>query len=276
MINSGPLKTAILAARKAGDLIRRHLAQSAGGGAIKVQEKGRYDYVTEVDQQCERVIIDTLRNSYPSHEFLGEEGGSQNQIKDPGGHVHCWVIDPLDGTSNFVHQIPHYAISIAYQIDGRTDQAVVYDPLREELFTASKGRGAFLNNRRIRVSPRIQLEGALLATGFPFRKRRHLDAQMAMMREFFDQIEDVRRIGSAALDLAYVACGRVDGFFEIGLKPWDTAAGALLVREAGGVVVDFAGGEQFDHSGNIIAAPFKLVAPMLKVIQNHAGAGLKQ
>jgi myo-inositol-1(or 4)-monophosphatase len=272
MYNSGPLQTAVLAARKAGDIIRRHRMQSAGA-PVKVQDKGRYDYVTEVDTQCEQVIIETIRQAYPDHSILGEESGHQESEQKSN---HCWIIDPLDGTSNFVHQIPHFAISIAYQVDGKTQQAVVYEPISEELFTASKGRGAFLNNRRIRVSPRIQLDGALLATGFPFRKRRHLPAQIAMLGSFFEHIEDIRRTGSAALDLAYVASGRVDAFWEIGLKPWDVAAGALLVREAGGVVVDFAGGDEFEDSGNIIAAPFKLIAPMLKVIQSHNGPGLRK
>ena len=273
MYNSGPLQTAVLAARRAGDIIRRHRTQNLGS-PVKIQEKGRFDYVTEIDQQCEDMIIQTIKQSYPNHTFLGEESGdSQAEQADK---KHCWIIDPLDGTSNFVHQIPHFSISIAYQVDGKTDQAVVYEPISEELFTASKGRGAFLNNRRIRVSPRIQLDGALLGTGFPFRKRRHLGAQMAMMSDFFEQIEDIRRTGSAALDLAYVASGRFDGFWEIGLKPWDIAAGALLVREAGGVVVDFAGGDEYEHSGNIIAAPFKLIAPMLRVIQTHNGPGLRK
>lgn len=269
MINSGPLQIAIQAARKAGDAMRRHIAQA---GSNPVREKGRFDYVSEVDQQCERIIIDTIRHAYPHHAILGEESGASGGEESE----YCWIIDPLDGTSNFLHGIPHFAVSIALQIRGRTEEGVIYDPLREDLFTAMRGRGAFLNNRRIRVSPRIELEGALFATGFPFRKRRHIDAYLAMFKDFYEHVEDMRRAGSAALDLAYVASGRMDAFWEIGLKPWDMAAGALMVREAGGVVVDFAGGDQFEHSGNIVAAPFKLVAPMLKVIQSHATAGLKK
>ncbi|GAB4182517.1 MAG: inositol-1-monophosphatase [Wenzhouxiangellaceae bacterium] len=270
MINSGPLQIAVQAARKAGDIIRRSIAQSEG---TRIQEKGRFDYVSEIDQHCEQVIIDTIRHAFPHDHIIAEEGGSNTS--DRVDDTHTWVIDPLDGTSNFLHQINHVAVSIALQINGRTEEAVVYDPLREELFTAKRGRGAYLNNRRLRVTPRVNLEGALLATGFPFRKRRHLDAYLAMFKDFFEQIEDMRRCGSAALDLAYVASGRYDGYWEIGLKPWDLAAGALLVREAGGGVVDFAGGEKYEHSGNIIAASFKLVPPMLKIIQQHATAGLR-
>ena len=261
------MNIAVRAARSAGNIMRRYLPQLEG---IPVTQKDRHDYVSEVDHACEQEIIREIRRVFPRDTIVAEESGKT------GSGSSVWLIDPLDGTSNFLHGFPQFAVSIAQQVNGRTEHAVVYDPLREELFTASRGGGAYLNNSRLRVSQERSLSNTLLATGFPFRKREHLDTYFAIFRDLFDQVEDMRRPGAAALDLAYVAAGRVDGFWEIGLKPWDMAAGALLVQEAGGVVTNFAGGENFLESGNIIAAPFKLMTPILKTIEPHLNDRLKR
>ena len=259
-MQSPHLNIAIRSARRAGDILRRERGRL---DRHNVDRKGRFDYVSEVDRACERAIIDSIHQAFPDHEIQGEESGQH------GSSRYRWIVDPLDGTSNFLHDIPHYAVSIALSVDNRIEHGVIYDPIREELFTASRGRGALLNNHKLRCSARLNLDGALLATGFPFRRRKLLEAHLSMCGDFFRQIEDLRRAGTACLDLAYVAAGRVDGFWEMGLQPWDVAAGALLVREAGGIAVDFAGGEAFLDSGNIIAAPYKLIAPMQQVIGKH-------
>jgi len=249
---------AVRAARSAGEIIRRHMQRL---DSIPVTRKARHDYVTEVDRACESEIVREIKRIYPEHAFLAEESGPTGESDT------VWIIDPLDGTSNYLHGIPHFAISIAQQVNGRTEHAVVYDPIRDELFTASRGCGAYLDNTRIRVSKRITLDNAILATAFPFRQRQHLDTYMGMFRQIFDSVEDVRRAGTASLDLAWVAAGRVDGFFEIGLKPWDVSAGTLLVREAGGVVTDFDGRDDVENSDSILAAPYKLMTPMRKIIE---------
>ncbi len=254
------LNTAIEAAHKGGDLIMRYRDRV---DSIPVERKARGDYASDIDKACEEVIRTELKRRYPDHQILGEEHGNS------GDNEHVWLIDPIDGTSNYLRGIPHYAISIALSVKGRIEQGVVYDPTRDELFAASRGTGATLNNRRIRVSGRIDLGTAVLGAAFPFRSRRLMSAYMNMFNTLFEQCEDVRRAGAASLDLAYVACGRLDGYWELALKPWDTAAGALLVQEAGGVVMDIAGGDNWLKSGHIIAAPFKMITAMRKAIEPH-------
>ena len=252
------VNVAVKAAQQAGELMRRQLQQV---DSIPVTRKARHDYVSEVDKACEAEIVREISRFYPDHAFLCEEGGASGE-----GEI-VWIIDPLDGTSNYLHGIPHFAVSIAQQVSGRTEHAVVFDPMRDETFSASRGGGAYLNNRRMRVSSRIGLDGAILATGFPFRHRQHMKTYMNIFTRLWENIEDFRRAGTASLDLAYVAAGRIDGFFEIGLKPWDVAAGALLVREAGGVVADFLGSDQVEKSDSIIAAPYKLMTPMRRIVE---------
>lgn len=268
------LTIAVQAARKAGTVIQRAIHRA---DAVAVSEKSQYDFVTDSDRQAEREIVREIRKAYPDHAVLGEEGGASGKSR------YQWVIDPIDGTSNFVRGFPHCAVSIAMREDGVTRYGVVYDPIRDELFTASKGGGAYLNDRRIRVSPRPGLPGALIASGFPFKQRSRLALQLRMVKALLDEAEDLRRTGSAALDLAYVACGRLDGYFEFALQPWDMAAGALMVREAGGVVIDFAGGEDWYASGNVIAGNLKVAAGMVgrikplylrrRVVQDAAAEG---
>lgn len=254
------VNTAIEAAHKAGDLLIRYRDRV---DSIPVERKARGDYASEVDKAAESLIRGELKKRYPEHAVLGEEHGAIS------GDEHVWLIDPIDGTSNYLRGIPHYAVSIALAIRGRVEHGVVYDPVRDELFAASRGAGATLNNRRIRVSGRTTLSTAVLGMAFPFRHRKLVPAYRAMFDELFAQCEDVRRAGAASLDLAYVAAGRLDGYWELALKPWDTAAGALLVQEAGGVVMDIAGGDNWLKSGHIIAAPFKLMTPLRKTIQPH-------
>lgn len=260
------LNSAIEAAHKAGDLIMKYRDRV---DSIPVERKARGDYASEIDKACEELIRTELARRYPDHEILGEEHGKS------GNSENVWLIDPIDGTSNYLRGIPHYAISIALSVKGRIEHGVVYDPVRDELFAASRGQGATLNNRRVRVSGRSTLSTAVLAAAFPFRNRRLMPAYSAMFDSLFDQCEDIRRAGAASLDLAYVACGRLDGYWELALKPWDIAAGALLVQEAGGVVMDIAGGDNWLKSGHIIAAPFKLVTPIRKAIDPHLTESLK-
>ncbi|MBN2701826.1 MAG: inositol monophosphatase, partial [Methylothermaceae bacterium] len=229
------LNIATRAARRAGDLIVRSLDRV---DYLSIDTKGRNDFVSEVDRAAEREIIQVLHKAYPHHHFLGEEGGRQGKSDRD---EYLWVIDPLDGTTNFLHGFPQFAVSLALQHRGQMEQAVVYDPLRQEMFTATRGGGASLNNRRIRVSGQSGLEGALIGTGFPFKQQEHLESYLGMFRSVFKDSAGIRRAGAASLDLAYVACGRLDGFWEIGLQPWDMAAGVLLIQEAGGLVSDFGG-----------------------------------
>jgi myo-inositol-1(or 4)-monophosphatase len=252
------LNVAIGAAEKAGEIMRRQLPNVR---SIPVTRKARNDYVSDVDRACEEEIVRHIKRYYPDHALLAEEAGAS------GESDYLWIIDPLDGTSNYLHGIPHFAVSIAVQHKGRTEQAVVFDPMRDELFTAQRGGGAYLNQQRIRVSPRLTLEGAILATAFPFRRREHMKPYMNMFSRLWEQAEDFRRAGTASLDLAYVAAGRVDGFFEIGLKPWDVAAGTLLVREAGGVVADFEGQDDVENRDSLIAAPFKIMTELRRIIE---------
>ncbi|MFC1689098.1 inositol monophosphatase family protein [Pseudomonadota bacterium] len=253
------LNVAIEAAHAAGNIMRRQMQHV---DAIPVERKARHDYVSEVDKACEAEIVREISRYYPDHAFLCEEGGKT------GDDNHVWIIDPLDGTSNYLHGLPHFAVSIAQQVNGRTEHAVVYDPIREELYAASKGSGAYLNNKRIRVSSRNGLEGAVLATAFPFRNREKLQAYARVFQAVFSKVEDFRRAGTASLDLAWVAAGRMDGYFEVGLKPWDVAAGALIVREAGGVVMDFDGSDAVEDAGTVIAAPYKVMTQLRQLIHS--------
>lgn len=248
------LNIGIRAAYAAGDHIIRYLDRVQD---IPVNSKGRNDFVTEVDRQAETIIIDTILKSYPNHSILAEESGQQSHSKE-----YQWVIDPLDGTTNFLHGFPQFAVSIALKFRGDLDQAVVYDPLRQELFTASKGAGAFLNRKRIRVGNRNSLEGALLGTGFPFRDNDRLELFLKTFRAFFPMTAGIRRAGAAALDLAYVASGRLDGFWEFGLNEWDIAAGTLLIIEAGGNVGKISINDRDTEPGNIMAGNFRIFEEM--------------
>ena len=253
------------AARSAGNVILRYMNRIDG---LNIVEKQQLDFVSEVDKLAEAEIIKELRRAYPDHAILAEESGAT------GKGPLTWVIDPLDGTHNYLRGIPHFSVSIALLEKGVPIHAVVFDPLRDELYTASKGDGAYINDRRMRVSKRENLGGAMIATGFPFRHREHLTAQLDMTRALLGQAEDIRRSGSAALDLAYVAAGRYDGYFEIGLKPWDMAAGVLLVHEAGGRYCDFAGRDGIPASGNIIAGNLNVAKAMVDAIGQQATPAL--
>lgn len=265
------LNTAVKAARRAATLINR---ASNDLDSLTVRAKQDNDFVSEVDHAAEQAIIDTLLTAYPQHAILAEESGQT------GDSEFLWVIDPLDGTTNFLHGFPQYAISIALlRRDqngvGQLDQALVYDPNRNELFTASKGSGAFLNDRRIRVSKRAKLAEALVGTGFPYRDFSHLDAYTGMFRDLVQKTSGLRRPGSASLDLAWVASGRLDGFFEIGLSQWDIAAGCLLIKEAGGLVSDFTGEDGYLKSGHVVAGNPKVFAQLLQTIQPHVTPALR-
>ncbi|MFN4262121.1 MAG: inositol monophosphatase family protein [Thioalkalivibrionaceae bacterium] len=253
------LNTAITAARKAGRIAAQAFHRA---DPVNLREKTANDFVTETDIAAERAIIDVLKRAYPDHGFLAEESGAS----DP--REYTWIIDPIDGTTNFIHGIPQFAISIALRVSGRLEQAVVYDPIKEDLFTASRGAGAFLNSQRIRVTTRPDLRGALLGTGIPFREHQDLDRYIDGLRKLLPDTAGVRRPGSAALDLAYVACGRFDGFFELSLNVWDIAAGVLLVQEAGGIVADWRGSPDFVRDGDIVAANPKLLRAMLQRLNN--------
>jgi myo-inositol-1(or 4)-monophosphatase len=251
------LNIAIRAARAAGDSIVREMDRVSD---ISVDLKGKNDFVTEVDKQAEYIIIETIKNAYPDHAFLAEESGKS------GDSEYVWIIDPLDGTTNFLHGFPHFAVSIALQYKGRLDQAVIYDPVKQELFTASQGKGAQLNSKKIRLSSQKTIDGALLGTGFPFKEEHDMDRFIDNVKSFFPKAAGIRRAGAASLDLAYVACGRLDGFWEYDLKPWDIAAGALLVQEAGGISCEPTGGTNYIDTGDIISSNPKLLKAMLKSI----------
>ena len=255
------LNIAVNAARVAGNTIIRALDRL---DKLQITEKQPNDYVTEIDLQAERDIITIIRKAYPQHTILGEESG---EITGIDGNEYTWIIDPLDGTRNFIHGFPQFAVSIAISHNGKIEHGVIYDPIRQELFTASRGKGAQLNERRIRVSVRKTLEECLLGTGFPYRHSpEHIELYLESLKSIIPICGDVRRAGAATLDLAYVACGRLDGFWEMGLKPWDLAAGTLLIKEAGGIVCDFDCSENYLKSGNVIAGNPKILKLMLKQI----------
>jgi myo-inositol-1(or 4)-monophosphatase len=257
----------VKAARAGGSVLLRHMNKL---DALNIVEKERMDYASEVDGLAEAEIVKELRRANPEYAVLGEEGGAQKGNRGPSRYT--WVIDPLDGTSNYLHGWPHWCVSIALVENGEPIHGVVFDPLRNELFTASRGSGAALNERRIRVGERKDLAGAMLVTGFPPRERARAGAQLECLRELLRDAEDVRRTGSAALDLAYVASGRADGYFEAGLQPWDIAAGVLMVREAGGRICDYRGAapRRFDiaesRGSQIVAGNVKVIEPLQKMI----------
>ncbi len=257
------LNIAIKAARAAGDVIIR--AQDRPG-KIEISQKQHNDFVTNVDRQAEQAIIAIIQKAYPAHSILGEESGVTAGFNDE----YEWIIDPLDGTRNFIHGFPQFCVSIAVKVMGRIEHGVIYDPVRQELFSASRGKGAQLNDHRIRVSTQKALEACLLGTGFPFRHSpEYIAAYISSLTSMLPICGDVRRAGAAALDLAYVAAGRLDGFWEMGLKIWDIAAGVLLIREAGGLLCDFNGAEQYLESGNIIAANPKIMKLLLQQLSPH-------
>lgn len=261
------LNTAITAARRAGTIIVRAMEQDN----MQIDNKGPNDFVTEIDRQAEDSILDILHKAYPEHGFMAEESGfTGNRHSD-----YEWIIDPIDGTTNFIHRFPQFAVSIALKYRGTLEQGVIYDPLRDELFTASRGAGARLNNRRIRVTSCRTLPEALLGTGFPFRDTTYLDTYLNVFRELMPQAAGIRRPGAASLDLAYVAAGRLDGFFEFALKPWDIAAGVLLVQEAGGLVGDVRGGMNHIQSGHIVAANPKLFKLLIQSLHRSLPADFK-
>jgi len=256
------LNIAVRAARSAGDIIARSTERL---DTLNIVNKAENDFVSEVDHRAEQEIIKVIRKAFPDHAILAEESGAQ-----AGSSDYQWIIDPLDGTTNFLHGFPQFAVSIALKHKNRIEQAVVYDPMRQELFTAGRGEGANLNGKRIRVANRNGLKGALLGTGIPFRPEfPYLDEYLAMLKALLPGSAGIRRPGSAALDLAYVAAGRLDGFWEFGLNVWDMAAGVLLVEEAGGLVSDFNGGFSHLETGNIVAAGPRVFKAMLQTIKPH-------
>ena len=254
------LNVAVKAARRAGAIINR---AAFDGTALAVRSKQANDFVTQVDQAAENAIIDIVRRAYPAHAILAEESGAMASASAD----YRWVIDPLDGTTNYIHGFPQYCVSIAVQHRGVTSHAVVYDPSRNELFTASRGGGAFLNERRIRVTRCQRLQEALVGTGFPFKELSRLDLYVRQLRTMMTSTAGVRRAGAAALDLAYVAAGRLDAIWEMGLSPWDMAAGALLIQEAGGLVGDFSGEPGYLESGDIVAGAPKVFAQLLTALR---------
>ena len=266
------LNVAIKAARAAGAIINRAALDVE---SVRISQKQVNDFVTEVDHAAEQAIIDTLLTAYPGHGILAEETGRQHGAKDSD---FIWVIDPLDGTTNFIHGFPVYCVSIALTVKGKVEQAVVYDPTRNDLFTATKGRGAYLNERRIRVSKRTQLKDCLISTGFPFRPGDNFKNYMAIMADVMQRTAGLRRPGAAALDLAYVAAGFTDGFFETGLSIWDVAAGSLLVTEAGGLVGNFTGEADFMEQKECMAGNPRIygqLVPILGKYSKFAAAGDK-
>jgi len=261
------LNIALRAARKAGDIILDAVERSS---QLSVEEKGRNDYVTEIDRAVEREIVYHIHKAYPDHAFLGEEQAAHTGQANAD---YEWIIDPIDGTTNFIHGIPHYAISIACRHQGKLQHALIYDPVKQEEFTASKGGGAYLNHKRIRVSSRRGMDGALIGTGIPFNgfSLDNIDAYLACMKTIASQTAGIRRPGAASLDLAYVAAGRFDGFWEMNLKLWDIAAGVLLIQEAGGLVSDFKGGNTHLETGHVVCGTPKVFKGLIQATSKHLG-----
>ncbi len=281
-MNNGMLNTAVNAAYIAGKIITKNFEK----GDLTVDEKQKNDLVSNVDRECEQAIRDFILSKYPNHSFLGEEGGvsvakkSSSEEKDkkpkrnvkPDNNDYQWIVDPIDGTTNFVRGIPHVAVSIALKINGRTELGVVYDPLRDEMFKALRGQGCELNDHRLRVANSPRLDGTIIATSFPHRKRELVPYYNKVLSRVFNDCADIRRAGTASLDLAYVAAGRLDGYFELGLNIWDFAAGELMVREAGGMVSDFDGDNNYVQSGNIVCGNSRI----LRQIVSHAKAAKEE
>jgi len=260
------LSTAVKAARRAGSIINRGARDL---DRLTITTKGPKDFVSEVDRAAETAIVETLLATYPDHAILAEEGTAKDAN---AGAEYLWIIDPLDGTTNFLHGFPQYCVSIAVRHKGQVTQGVVYDPVRNDLFTATRGRGAFLNDHRMRVSRRQHLKDCLIGTGFPYRDGADLEAYVAMMRAMMSATTGIRRPGAAALDLAYVAAGYYDGFWEIGLNPWDVAAGSLLITEAGGLVGDLEGENQYLFGGEVIAANPRIFAQIVNLLAPYRAA----
>ncbi len=252
------LNIAIKAARKAGKVISRNMERV---DSVSVQAKQKNDFVSEIDHSAEWEIINTIRRAYPQHGILAEESGHSE------GDEYQWIIDPLDGTTNYLRGFPHYSVSIALRHQQRLETGVIYDPFKDELFCASRGNGSTLNDRKIRVSKLIDLEGALLGTGYPFREHQNIESYLEGLRKFMLQTAGIRCTGSAALDLAYVAAGRLDGFWEFDLNIWDIAAGCLIIQEAGGLVGDHHGGHSYLEAGDIVAANPKIFRLMLNAVR---------
>ncbi len=260
------LNIAVKAARRAGGIISR---ASQNLDVLTIKHKSLNDLVSEVDRAAEEAIIDVIKSAYPEHAILAEESGAS------GDSEYVWIIDPLDGTTNFLHGFPQYCVSIGLLHKGVPTQGVIYDPTRNDLYTASRGRGAYLNDKRLRVSKRDKLIDGLIGTGFPFRMFEYLDAYNAMLKDMMTRCAGVRRAGAAALDLAAVAAGRFDGFWEIGLSPWDMAAGVIMITESGGLVGDFEGNEKFMERGQIVAGNPKIFSQILHVLHPHLTAKMK-
>jgi myo-inositol-1(or 4)-monophosphatase len=266
------INVAVKAARAAGSIINRAALDVE---SVRISKKMINDFVTEVDQAAEKVIIETLLTAYPGHGIWAEESGREHGAKDS---EFVWIIDPLDGTTNFIHGLPFYCVSIALAVKGKIEQAVIYDPTRNDLFTATKGRGAYLNDRRLRVSKRIRMQEALISTGFPFRPGDDFNTYLRMMGDMMQRTAGLRRPGAAALDLAYVAAGYTDGFFESGLHPWDAAAGSLLITEAGGLVGNFTGEADFLEQKECMAGTPAIYGQMVTILGKYskfANAGEK-
>jgi myo-inositol-1(or 4)-monophosphatase len=258
------INVAVKAARAAGSIINRAALDVE---AVRISQKQVNDFVTEVDHAAEKIIIETLLAAYPGHAIWAEESGREHGAQDSD---FVWIIDPLDGTTNFIHGLPVYCVSIALAVKGKVEQAVVYDPTRNDLFTATKGRGAFLNDRRLRVSKRVRLQDCLISTGFPFRPGDDFNAYLRMMGDVMQKTAGLRRPGSAALDLAYVAAGYTDGFFETGLQPWDVAAGSLLVTEAGGLVGNFSGDSDFLEQKECMAGNPRVYGQLVSILGKYS------
>ena len=258
------INVAIKAARAAGAIINRAALDVE---AVRISQKLVNDFVTDVDHAAEAVIIETLLAAYPGHGILAEESGQEHGAKDS---EFVWIIDPLDGTTNFIHGLPVYCVSIALAVKGKVEQAVIYDPSRNDLFTATKGRGAYMNDRRLRVSKRIKLQECLISTGFPFRPTDDFNTYLRMMGDVMQRTAGLRRPGAAALDLAYVAAGFTDGFFETGLQPWDVAAGSLLVTEAGGLVGNFTGEPNFLEQHECLAGNPRVYGQLVTLLGKYS------
>ena len=258
------INVAVKAARSAGAIINRAALDVE---AVRVSQKLVNDFVTDVDQAAEQAIIETLLAAYPGHGIWAEESGREHGAQDS---EFVWIIDPLDGTTNFIHGFPTYCVSIALSVKGKIEQAVIYDPSRNDLFTATKGRGAYLNDRRLRVSKRIRLHECLLSTGFPFRADDDFNAYLKILGELMPRCAGLRRPGAAALDLAYVAAGYTDGFFEFGLQPWDVAAGSLLVTEAGGLIGNFTGDSNFLEQKECLAGNPKIYGQLVAILGKYS------
>lgn len=256
------INIAVNAARLAGKIILRGQDQL---DSLQVIQKSQHDYVSQIDNAAETIIIDTIKKAYPHHNFLGEESGL---TKGGSPHEPTWIIDPLDGTTNFLHGFPQYCISIGVAVQDKVMHGIVYDPIRDELFSASRGEGARMNGKRLRVSSNEKMDLALLGTGFPVTQLQHLEPYMQYLKSVIPKCSGVRRAGAAALDLAYVAAGRLDGFWELNLKPWDVAAGSLLIQEAGGWVTTMEGDPAFLHANSILAGSPKIYQQMLDLAQS--------